>query len=85
MDKLASPTKGGDDAEDGEALGMGGLECRTPGGTFKFEDWEGGEVALIGSYVKLSQVSQNEKAEEKAQEEEEKDGLAQLRAWFDDL
>ena len=84
MDKLASPVKGGDD-EDVESVGMSGLECRTPGGTFKFEDWEGGETIILGSHVKVSQLNQSEKVDEKAGGDNEKDGLAQLREWFDEL
>lgn len=40
--------------EGNEKSNMGGLDCSTPGGTFKFENWEGGEVVFLGTSVQSS-------------------------------
>ncbi|KAF9469424.1 signal recognition particle receptor beta subunit-domain-containing protein [Collybia nuda] len=63
---------------EGERAELGGLECNgDAGATFKFDDWEGGEVTFIGSSVSLEKSNQDtEKAEE--------DGLLSLREWLDD-
>ena len=66
-------------AEDADSQ-LGGLEC-TGGGEFKFAEWEGGEIAFIGTYVSVGkQVAAA--ADEK---QPEGDGLAPLREWLEDL
>ena len=38
--------------EEGERTDMGGLECgEKEGSTFKFDEWEGGEITFIGTSV----------------------------------
>jgi signal recognition particle receptor subunit beta len=63
---------------EGERIEMGGLECNGgAGATFKFADWEGGEVTFIGSSVAFGKpVEDAEKTGE--------DGLSSLRAWLDE-
>jgi signal recognition particle receptor subunit beta len=69
--------------------GMGGLECRSgPGGdgTFRFTEWEAGEVAFLGTWVKVGAggaVGQNEKGEKG--DGEVGDGLDELREWLEEL
>lgn len=63
---------------EGERIEMGGLECNGgAGAAFKFADWEGGEIAFIGSSVSFEKSA---KDAEKARE----DGLSSLREWLDD-
>ena len=59
---------GGEDEGEGEGgVGMGGLECSGPsGGVFKFAEWEGGEIAFEGSWVKLWEKLHVEGEDEKA-------------------
>jgi len=55
---------------------MGGLECSGPAGTgFRFKDWEGGEVEILGSSVTKAA----------ADSEKGNDGLAELKQWLQDL
>ncbi|TFK55070.1 hypothetical protein OE88DRAFT_996248 [Heliocybe sulcata] len=66
--------------EEGEAAGeAGGLECSGAGGTFRFAEWEGGEVAFIGTSVSIGK--RNEVVNEKAG----LDGLTTLRDWIEGL
>ncbi|KAJ7581108.1 signal recognition particle receptor beta subunit-domain-containing protein [Mycena floridula] len=44
---------------EGEESEIGGLECT--GGTFKFDQWEGGDVVFIGSSAKKSKLGDPEK------------------------
>ncbi|RDB22139.1 Signal recognition particle receptor subunit beta [Hypsizygus marmoreus] len=63
---------------EGEKSEMGGLDCNSPAGSaFKFADWEGGEVAFIGTSVKIGKVPEDA-------EKVGDDGLASLREWLDD-
>ncbi|KAF8163628.1 signal recognition particle receptor beta subunit-domain-containing protein [Crassisporium funariophilum] len=61
--------------EDGERSDMGGLECSgKEGSTFRFDEWEGGEILFLGTSV-FSNASQ---VEEKAGNEDS------LRDWLEE-
>ncbi|KZT26385.1 P-loop containing nucleoside triphosphate hydrolase protein [Neolentinus lepideus HHB14362 ss-1] len=62
-----------------EASEMGGLECSGPGGAFRFSEWDGGEVAFIGTSVTVGK--RNEAVDEKTRS----DGLTTLRDWIEEL
>ncbi|KIK59583.1 hypothetical protein GYMLUDRAFT_245253 [Collybiopsis luxurians FD-317 M1] len=47
---------GGGSMNEKETGNMGGLDCTGPGGMFKFENWEGGEVVFLGTSVRSSLV-----------------------------
>ncbi|KAJ3712288.1 signal recognition particle receptor beta subunit-domain-containing protein [Lentinula raphanica] len=63
------------DENSNDKSNMGGLDCSGPGGTFKFENWEGGEVVFLGTCVRDSQSS-----EEKAI----RGSMAPLMDWIDE-
>ena len=65
-------------AED-ESGELGGLECRS-NGTFKFSEWDGGEVSFIGTSVKVGLEQTLEKSDEKSM-----DGLSPFRVFLEDL
>ncbi|KAG1827129.1 signal recognition particle receptor beta subunit-domain-containing protein [Suillus subaureus] len=46
---------------EGERSDMGGLDCSSPGGIFKFADWEGGEVDFAGTWVNVGELNDDEK------------------------
>ncbi|KAF8485619.1 signal recognition particle receptor beta subunit-domain-containing protein [Gautieria morchelliformis] len=57
---------------------LGGLECSGPGGgSFKFKEWEGGEIEILGSSVNVDRGS--------IDPEKALDGLAGFRQWLHDL
>lgn len=59
---------------------LGGLECSGgAAGPFRFADWEGGEVAFIGTSVAVGKLG------EKGDEKGESDGLFPLREWLGEL
>ena len=63
--------------EEGERSDMGGLECgEKEGSTFKFDDWEGGDVVFLGTSA-LPNASQSD---EKPPGE---NGLAPLQEWIE--
>ncbi|KAJ3744914.1 P-loop containing nucleoside triphosphate hydrolase protein [Lentinula detonsa] len=64
----------GDENND-EKPNMGGLDCSGPGGTFRFENWEGGEVVFLGTSVKGSEV---------ADEKSVKGSIAPLMDWIEE-
>lgn len=66
---------------EGEGTELGGLECRT--GTFKFAEWEGGEVHFLSSWVKIGNTANEKHNREKSNEDA--DGLDDFRLWLDDL
>lgn len=48
---------------EGDNTEVSGLECNGVGGVFKFSDWEGGEVAFLGtSTSRAGEKDQDEKA-----------------------
>ena len=48
--------------EEGERSDMGGLECgEKEGSTFKFDDWEGGDVVFLGTSAVLNASQSDEK------------------------
>lgn len=59
------------DSEDTES-GMGGLECSNPQEGFKFANWEGGEIAFLGTSTVPS-------------EKEKEGGLASFQEWIVDV
>ncbi|KIK99285.1 hypothetical protein PAXRUDRAFT_822906 [Paxillus rubicundulus Ve08.2h10] len=64
---------------DGEGSEMGGLDCSGPaGGTFKFSEWEGGEVYFAATWVK---VGENKDVEKSSGE----DGLDGLKEWLNQV
>ena len=64
---------------EGERSDMGGLECSgSGGGVFKFEEWEGGEVGFLGTFVKVGTEVDDEKGGHV-------DGLAAFREWVDGI
>ena len=63
--------------DEGGETEMGGLECSGgPGAGFKFKDWDGGEVEILGSSITANKSEDPEKA---------LDGLAELTQWLQDL
>ena len=64
------------DGEGDEGTELGGLEC-TGSGEFRFTEWEGGEVAFIGTSVTVGKAA--------AIGDEKTDGLTPLREWLADL
>ncbi|GBE82108.1 P-loop containing nucleoside triphosphate hydrolase protein [Sparassis crispa] len=58
---------------------MGGLEC-SESGEFRFAEWEGGEVAFVGTAVPVSKVASA--TDEKIAEDEH---MLQLRQWLEEL
>lgn len=63
--------------EEGERSDMGGLECgEKEGSTFKFDDWEGGDVVFLGT----SAVPNASQSDEKPAGES---GLAPLQEWIE--
>jgi signal recognition particle receptor subunit beta len=64
-------------AED-EKTEMGGLDCGNGTNAFKFDDWEGGEVAFISSFIRPAKFNSDD---EKLDVD---DGLSDLRNWLTD-
>ena len=63
--------------EEGERFDMGGLECgEKEGSTFKFDDWNGGEVVFLGT----SAVPNASQSDEKSAGE---NGLGPLQEWIE--
>ncbi|KAH7889414.1 signal recognition particle receptor beta subunit-domain-containing protein [Phlebopus sp. FC_14] len=61
---------------EGEGSEMGGLDCSgAAGGAFKFTEWEGGDVAFAGTWVKLGNVDDDKKSDRE-------DGLTGLKEWL---
>ncbi|KAF8891322.1 signal recognition particle receptor beta subunit-domain-containing protein [Infundibulicybe gibba] len=59
--------------EEGERSDMGGLDC-AGNGAFRFEEWEGGEITFLGSYVKPGKNSEDE--------EKSDNGLSSFQDWL---
>ena len=61
---------------EGEGTEMGGLECSgASGGAFKFNEWEGGDVEFVSTWVQVGE----------AKEEAGSDGLDELKDWLSQL
>ena len=43
---------------EGEGTEMGGLECSGAGGAFKFDEWEGGDVEFVSTWVKVGEAKE---------------------------
>lgn len=67
-------------AEDSESE-LGGLECGGSG-EFRFDAWEGGEIAFVGTSVN-SKVQQQAKSV--SDEKSDDTGLAPLVRWIEEL
>ncbi|KIO26271.1 hypothetical protein M407DRAFT_243819, partial [Tulasnella calospora MUT 4182] len=72
--------------------GVSGLECSGSkdgsAGTFKFEDWDGGEVSFSAGWVDVVRddgITQVENEKRKLDAEGEEDGLGTLREWIASL
>ncbi|RXW18723.1 hypothetical protein EST38_g7121 [Candolleomyces aberdarensis] len=63
--------------EEGETTELGGLECGSEKASFKFDDWEGGEVVFLGTSAR---PDESEKSGELTD-----DGLSSLQQWLEDL
>lgn len=61
--------------EGNESSHMGGLDCSGPGGTFKFENWEGGEILFLGTCVQYS---------ESTDEKSVKGSITPLMEWMEE-
>ena len=67
--------------EDADAE-LGGLEGAGPaGGEFRFKDWEGGEIEILASSVKVL-IREPEKGSDG---ENAQDGLQEFRDWLQEL
>ncbi|KAH0827052.1 signal recognition particle receptor beta subunit-domain-containing protein [Lanmaoa asiatica] len=61
---------------EGEGTEMGGLECSgAAGGTFRFNEWEGGDVDFVSTWVKVGE----------AKDESSNGGLEDLKDWLSQL
>ena len=62
---------------EGEGMEMGGLECSgAAGGAFKFNEWEGGDVEFVSTWVKVGEVKDETASDDGL--DELKDSLTQL-------
>ncbi|KZS92973.1 hypothetical protein SISNIDRAFT_549998 [Sistotremastrum niveocremeum HHB9708] len=66
-----------------ESEEMGGLEC-AGAGPFKFAEWDGGEVTIIGSWVDVDRSDKSINEKEKVGTEIQS-GLQDLRSWIEQL
>lgn len=64
--------------QDDEKTEMGGLECGDGTATFKFDDWEGGEVAFVSTHIHLGKPPSDKETNEKDGD----DGLSELHDWL---
>jgi signal recognition particle receptor subunit beta len=73
MDELGA--EGEDNTE------LGGLDCTgPPGETFKFADWEGGNIDFVGSWVRVGEWVEVKEGKESGEE-----GTGRLLTWLDQL
>jgi signal recognition particle receptor subunit beta len=65
-------------AEGEDNTELGGLDCAgPPGETFKFADWEGGNIDFVGSWVRVG-----ERVEVIEEKESGDEGTGRLLAWL---
>jgi signal recognition particle receptor subunit beta len=64
-------------AED-EGTEIGGLDCNGGDGVFKFSEWDGGEIAFIGTSVGRGAIDKSTDPEKSIPG----DGLSALRDWM---
>lgn len=63
--------------EEGERSDMGGLECgEKEGSSFKFDEWEGGEISFLGTSVATTSSGSDEKSPSDS-------GLDSMRSWLE--
>ena len=63
--------------EEGERSDMGGLECgEKEGSSFKFDEWEGGEISFLGTSVAAISSGSDEKSPPD-------NGLDSMRSWLE--
>ncbi|KAM6500299.1 P-loop containing nucleoside triphosphate hydrolase protein [Amanita muscaria] len=68
--------------EEGERTELGGLECTgSANSTFKFNEWEGGDVIFLATSVKVQGASQ----EKEKIEDQEPSGLTDLTNWLEEF
>lgn len=74
--------------EEGERTELGGLECSgSVDSPFKFDEWEGGEVTFLSSWVKVQGAPEGkEEKEEKKMHEDQVTigGLENLTEWLEE-
>ncbi|KAJ2934911.1 hypothetical protein H1R20_g2176, partial [Candolleomyces eurysporus] len=63
--------------EEGETTELGGLECGSEKASFKFDDWEGGDVVFLGTSARPDDSKKSGELSE--------DGLSSLQQWLEDL
>jgi len=63
--------------EEGERSDMGGLECgEKEGSSFKFDEWEGGEISFLGTSLAITSPGSDEKGASDS-------GLESLWEWLE--
>ncbi|KZV82293.1 P-loop containing nucleoside triphosphate hydrolase protein [Exidia glandulosa HHB12029] len=71
------------DVDEAESGAMGGLDTLGPrGGSFKFAEWEGGEVQVLGGWCHIARPGEKSADLEK---DGEKDSLREVREWVEGL
>ena len=68
--------------EEGETTELGGLECGSDSASFKFDDWEGGDVVFLGTSARPGKSEKSGELNEKGSGE---DGLSSLEEWLEEL
>ncbi|KAF5358154.1 hypothetical protein D9756_001314 [Leucocoprinus leucothites] len=63
--------------QEDEKAELGGLECGDGTGAFKFDDWEGGEVSFVSTYIRPGKAPEGDE-----KNEGNGDGLSELRDWL---
>jgi signal recognition particle receptor subunit beta len=65
--------------EDGDRTELGGLDT-TGTGAFKFDEWEGGDVSFVGTFVTIGKG-----ADVQDEKQEVSDGISPLISWLEGL
>jgi len=69
---------------DGEEATIGGLECTGPTSSFKFENWDGGDIEFVGGWVDVKRDDGIE-SEKVSSGKGSVDGLALLKDWLEGI